>query len=165
MAWAYADTYKLPTLIVHCTNVFGIRQHPEKFIPLVVKKVLAGDVVQIHADPTLKHVGSRYYIHAYDVASALLFLAGMEWKREKVNIPGQVEIDNLEMAQRIASILCRELRYEIIGFRLGDVEHDLRYALADTVLMELGWCYSEEFEEALEKTVLWTAENTKWLNS
>ena len=60
---AYANTYKVPVFITHGMNCFGERQHPEKFIPLVIKKILADEVVSIHADDTKTIPGSRFYIH------------------------------------------------------------------------------------------------------
>lgn len=166
LAWAYADTYKLPVLVLHCSNVFGVRQHPEKFIPLVIKKLLNNEVIQIHADPTLKKIGSRNYIHASDVADAFHFLVdGHQWRRNKFNIPGQLEIDNLSLAEAIAGMMGRELGYEIVGFRLGEVEHDLRYSIDGSTLIDLGWNFKTDFIQKLKETVEWTAKRTKWLES
>ena len=36
---AYENTYKLPIIITHTMNVFGERQHPEKFIPMTIQRV------------------------------------------------------------------------------------------------------------------------------
>jgi len=71
MALAFANTYRVPVTITHTMNVFGERQHPEKFIPLVIKKVLAGETVKIHANADKTKAGSRFWIHARNVASAL----------------------------------------------------------------------------------------------
>ena len=48
MCLAYCNTYRLPIVITHTMNVFGIRQHPEKYIPLVIKKVRDGELSLIH---------------------------------------------------------------------------------------------------------------------
>jgi len=71
---AYANTYKLPVTIVNTMNLYGERQHPEKFIPLVIRRVFEGEKVLIHADPTKTRSGTRFYIHCRNFASALLFL-------------------------------------------------------------------------------------------
>ena len=55
-------------------NVFGERQHPEKFIPMCIKKVRDGEPITIHSDKTKTIPGSRHYIHAEDVSNAILFL-------------------------------------------------------------------------------------------
>ena len=53
-------------------NVFGERQHPEKFIPMCIKKIRDGDIVTIHSDKSKKIPGSRHYIHANDVEKVFL---------------------------------------------------------------------------------------------
>ena len=42
LAVAYENTYGLPVYITHTMNVFGERQHPEKFIPMCIKKIRDG---------------------------------------------------------------------------------------------------------------------------
>ena len=74
LAVAYENTYGLPVYITHTMNVFGERQHPEKFIPMCIKKIRDGESVTIHSDQTKKIPGSRHYIHAEDVAEAIFFL-------------------------------------------------------------------------------------------
>ena len=74
LAVAFENTYKLPIYITHTMNVFGQRQHPEKFIPMCIKRIRDGETITIHSDPTKKIPGSRHYIHAEDVSNALLFL-------------------------------------------------------------------------------------------
>ena len=71
---AYENTYGLPSLITHTMNVFGERQNPEKYIPMVIKKVRDSEMVTVHANEKKTIAGSRHYIHARDVADALLFL-------------------------------------------------------------------------------------------
>ena len=65
---AYENTYKLPIYITHTMNVFGERQHPEKFIPMTIQRVRDQQKVLIHANKEKTLAGSRHYIHAQDVA-------------------------------------------------------------------------------------------------
>ena len=71
---SFNNTYKMPMMITHCMNVFGERQHPEKYIPSTIRKVRDGEKVIIHANKDLTRAGSRYYIHAENVCSAVDFL-------------------------------------------------------------------------------------------
>ncbi len=71
VAMAYANTYKLPITICNTMNLLGERQHFEKYVPLVIRKVLAGETVTIHADPTRTRSGTRCYIHCRNYASAI----------------------------------------------------------------------------------------------
>jgi len=160
---AYANTYGLDIRITHTMNVYGERQHAEKFIPLVIKKVLNGEKVLIHSNKEKTQSGSRFYIHARNVADALLFIIDKGEKGEKYNIVGEVEVSNLDMADHIAKILDRSLQYEMVDFHSSRPGHDLRYALDGTKLEMMGWKLPMDFKESLKKTVLWTVEHKQWL--
>ena len=71
---AFENTYDMPIYITHTMNVFGERQHPEKFIPMTIKNARDDNMVTIHSDRDKKIPGSRHYIHAKDVADGMLFL-------------------------------------------------------------------------------------------
>ena len=136
---AFENTYGLPSLITHTMNVFGERQNPEKYIPMVIKKVRDNDKVTVHSNSEKTIAGSRHYIHAEDVADALLFLYNYDIstikpdntgaKCQKFNIVGKDEIDNLQLAQFIAQTQNKELIYEMVDFHSQRPGHDLRYAL------------------------------------
>jgi dTDP-glucose 4,6-dehydratase len=165
LALSYSNTYGLPVIITHTMNVFGERQHPEKFIPLVIQKVLDGRNVLIHANKNCTKSGSRYWIHARNVAGAIFFLL----KRanpccgQKFNIVGEREVDNLEMAQFIAKVLGKPLNYEMVDFHSSRPGHDLRYALDGSKMAVLGWKLPFSFEESLTKTIKWTVDHPQWL--
>lgn len=162
---AYANTYKIPLFITHGMNCFGERQHPEKFIPLIIRKVKHGEVVTIHADETATKAGSRFYIHCRNVAHALHFLLDKFLLRDKYNIVGEREVSNLELAQLIAEIMDMPLYYEMVDFHSSRPGHDMRYALDGTKMQDMGWELPVDFEDSLEKTVKWTLEekNIRWL--
>jgi len=167
---SFANTYRMNIKITHTMNIFGERQHPEKFIPMVISKVLKGEVVSIHSDPTKTIPGQRYYIHARNVANAILFLVTqIESKTgvaEKFNIVGEKEVNNLELASLIAKFVGLPLKYEMMDFHSSRPGHDLRYALDGTKMKELGWTTPMSFEKSLESTVNWTlAHKKKWLLS
>jgi dTDP-glucose 4,6-dehydratase len=179
LALAYANTYGLPVLITHTMNLFGERQHPEKFIPLVINKVLAGETVYIHADPSLTKPGVRSYIHCRNMSAALLFLlnyyvehrpiqgSGAEMSlantRVKMNIVGEKELNNLELAQFVADVVGEPLKYELVDFHGSRPGHDLRYALDGSKLHNMGFEFPKSFETSMIKTVRWTLDNPRWL--
>ncbi|MBI4224880.1 MAG: NAD-dependent epimerase/dehydratase family protein [Candidatus Sungbacteria bacterium] len=163
---SYANTYNLPVIITHTMNVFGERQHPEKFIPKVVNQVLAGKTVTIHANKEKTKAGSRFWIHARNVAGALLFLLSHETKNgDKYNIVGEKEVDNLALAQLIAAVLNKELKYEMTDFHSSRPGHDLRYALDGKKMRDMGWTIPRSFESSLESTIRWMIhpDNARWL--
>ena len=160
---AYENTYKLPLMIVNVMNAFGERQHVEKFIPLCVKKIINNEKIYIHSYPDKKISGTRFYIHARNIADAVLFLIKNGTIGEKYNISGEREVSNLEMAQMIARFMNKEFDYELIDFHSTRPGHDLRYGLDGSKLFEMGFKLPINFEESLRKTVEWTLENQKWL--
>lgn len=156
---AYHNTYGLPVFITHTMNCIGERQHPEKYVPMTIKKVRDGETVNVHA----KHgvVGSRFYIHARNIADAVLFLLRKASPGEKYNIVGEMEIDNLTLAQRIADIQGKTLHHVFNdNIRPG---HDLRYALDGSRMREMGWEPPVSFDKSLEKVVRWTLASPQWL--
>jgi len=160
---AYANTYKLPVLITHTMNAFGERQHPEKFIPLVIRKVLNGETVTIHADSTKTNAGSRFYIHCRNIASAIDFLLKNSQVGEKYNIVGEKEVNNLELAQFISRVVGKPLKYEMVDFHSSRPGHDLRYALDGTRMKDMGWRLPLTFENSLEKTIKWILNHKNWI--
>tara|TARA_S200000501_G_scaffold378801_1_gene443807 strand:- start:16193 stop:17218 length:1026 start_codon:yes stop_codon:yes gene_type:complete len=170
---AYENTYGLPSLITHTMNVFGERQNPEKFIPMVIKKVRDKEIVTIHANPEKNIAGSRHYIHAEDVSNALLFLFNYDIstfepdptgaKCQKFNIVGKDEIDNLSLAQFIAKVQNKNLKYEMVDFHSQRPGHDLRYALCGEKMKKMGWEPKSAYKR-LESTIKWTLKNEKWLS-
>jgi dTDP-glucose 4,6-dehydratase len=160
---SYANTYKVPVIIVNVMNAFGERQHVEKFIPKCIKHILEGRELEIHCDETCKIPGSRLYIHARNIASAVLFLLETSVIGERYNISGEKEVDNLEMAKMIAVILGKPLVYKLTSFCKERPGHDMRYSLDGTKLKDMGWVCPVSFEESLRNTILWTLKHPKWL--
>ncbi len=162
-ALAFENTYKLPIIVTHTMNVFGIRQHPEKFIPKVIRCVLDGKTIPIHADNTRTVPGSRHYISTADVAHALEFLVAHHTVREKYNIVGKEEIDNLQLALKIADRVGKPLQYELVDFHSSRPGHDLRYALSGEKMKRQGW-EPKDIKQRLDETVQWYLQHQqKWL--
>jgi len=173
LAVAYENTYGLPIYITHTMNVFGERQHPEKYIPMCIKKIRDGETVTIHSNKTCTIPGSRHYMHAEDVASSVLFLLNYKDKFEptwggakcpKFNIVGSEELNNLELAQIIAEAQGKELKYEFVDFHSLRPGHDLRYALDSDKMKRLGWKPKKSVRERIAEVVRWTLENDHWIN-
>lgn len=176
VAMAYANTYGLPITIVNTMNLIGERQHPEKFVPLVIRKVLAGELVTIHADPTGTMSGTRFYLHCRTYANALSWLIGGDLRTYgfhgsqpvdmplKIHVCGEREISNLALAQMIAHAVGKPLRYELVDFHSSRPGHDLRYAMDDALIRAFGWVRPMNLEQSLDKTVQWYLANPRWLH-
>ena len=173
LAVAFENTYKMPIYITHTMNVFGQRQHPEKFIPMCIRKVHDMEQITIHSDETRTIPGSRHYIHAADVADAMHFLLMLDdtkleddfggAKCPKFNLVGAEEIDNLALANLIAEAQDKPLIYDMVDFHTSRPGHDLRYSLSGEYMKKLGWTPKVALSERIGEVVNWTLANERWL--
>jgi dTDP-glucose 4,6-dehydratase len=173
MCVAFENTYGLPIAITHTMNVFGERQHPEKYIPMCIQRVRDNENIFVHSDPSKTKAGTRHYIHAQDVAEGLMFVLGLDLnslekdyggaKCPKFNLVGTEEIDNLSLAKMIAEVQNKELKYEMVDFHSQRPGHDLRYAMSGNYLKSLGWEPRIKFSERVQQVVQWTLDNKRWL--
>jgi dTDP-glucose 4,6-dehydratase len=170
---AYANTYRLPIVITNSMNILGERQHPEKYFPKVINYVLDGKTLPIHSNPEKTQAGRRHYIHARNIADAVIFilknttevLNQKDASQGRFNIVGEKELDNLELAQMIAKAVGKELKYELVDFHSSRPGHDLRYALSGEKLKALGWETPKTIETTVQSIVDWSLreENKRWL--
>lgn len=167
-----ANTDKLPIVITNTMNVFGERQHPEKLIPKVIRKLRAGETIQIHGDAQ-GNSGSRYWIHARNVADALLFICNQPERLTTAdpasgrwNIVGEREITTLDLVRLIAKHEGIEPKCEVVDASAERPGHDFRYALDGSKLAAAGWKQPKPLEEALTKTLDWETdpENERWIH-
>jgi len=165
LALAWANTYNVPVLITHCMNVIGERQHPEKFLPRVVRSILNNTELQIHTDPKTGLPGSRNYLHAKDVASAVMFLLENGKFRDKYNIAGNTEVSNLDVALKASEILNKTLKYVKVNPTTVRPGFDVRYGLSGHKLRMMGWEPTYRFEDSIRDTVEWMVKpkNLHWL--
>ena len=157
-------------------NVYGERQHPEKYIPNTLWKLKNNKKITIHANKDRSKPGSRHYLYSEDVASSVLFITNNFDKLKssqhtgeigpkclKVNIPGTKELDNLEVAKLISEYSGFKLDYELVDFHSSRPGHDLRYAIDGEFITSAGWSPKYTVEDSLEKLVKWYLENPEWL--
>jgi dTDP-glucose 4,6-dehydratase len=160
---AYANSYGIPMIITHTMNVYGERQHNEKFIPIIINKIRKGETLEIHCKDGVP--ASRSWIHARNVASAVMFLLENTTPdvRDKFNITGEREFDNQSLAMKIADIMGMGLMCRLVDHYSSRPGHDPRYMLDGTKLREMGWEMPKTFEQSLRKTIEWSLDNPRWL--
>jgi dTDP-glucose 4,6-dehydratase len=162
---AYENTYKLPIYITHTMNVYGERQSPEKYIPMITQKIYNGEKVKIHYDSKTGIIGSRCYLHALDVADALSFILnlkdipqpkGRAGKCHKFNISSNDELNNLQVAQIVAKAMNKELKYELNDPNIDRPGHDFRYLISGEYLQSLGWTKKVTADIGIARVVKYT---------
>lgn len=172
IAISYWRTYGTPIIITNTMNNFGERQDAEKFIPSCIRNVWQGKEMTIHGSP--ENVGSRFYLHARNHADAILFLlrnveptqytdGDVIDRPDRFNVVGERELNNLEMAEKIAEIIGKPLIYKFQDFHATRPGHDRRYALDGSKLEALGWKAPFGLEASLKRTIDWTITNPSWL--
>ena len=163
---AWHHTYGLPVVASNCSNNYGPYQFPEKLIPLMIIKGLAGERLPVYG----RGENVRDWLHVEDHARALtrVFEAGRIG--ENYNIGGDCERTNIAVVRSICALLDEMLpdsphrpHERQIGFVSDRPGHDLRYAIdATKIRTELGWTPVETFESGIRSTVRWYLENRGW---
>ena len=163
---AWGHTYGLPVLITNCSNNYGPHHFPEKLIPLMVVKCLAGEKLPVYG----KGDNVRDWLYVEDHVRALrrVFEAGRPG--ETYAIGGSSERTNLTVVETVCDVLDRlqpradGVSYRsLITFVADRPGHDQRYAIdASKIRRELGWAPRESFESGIEKTVAWYLANRDW---
>ncbi|MEE9455418.1 MAG: dTDP-glucose 4,6-dehydratase [Paracoccaceae bacterium] len=161
---AWYETYGLPVVITNCSNNYGPYHFPEKLIPVVILKALAGELIPVYGDG--KNI--RDWLYVEDHADALLTVLTEGTLGRAYNIGGENEVTNIELVRAICAILDTkrptDTPYaEQIIFVTDRPGHDLRYAIDPTrIRTELGWRPSVTLEQGLEMTVQWYLDNEAW---
>ena len=169
-AISYWRTYALPAVIVNCMNALGERQDAEKYVPMLIRKISAGETVHIHGRPG--DIGSRHWLHARNFADALLHILRElppslfpdTDRPDRYNIAVPEPVSNLALAQEVAAIIGKDLRYELVDFHSARPGHDPHYGLDSSKLARAGWKPPVDFHESLARTVRWTLEHPEWLS-
>lgn len=171
ISFSYWRAYNVPIMIINCMNLIGEMQDAEKFVPKTINKILHREPMTIHAS-TSGVIGSRFYLHARNLADAALFmLKNIEPTMyndhdnlpQKLHVVGEREINNLEMAKLISKYMNMELLYDLVDFHSSRPGHDLRYALDGSKAEQLGWKRPVELDSSLEKLIEWTLRHPMWL--
>lgn len=162
---AWFHTYGLPVLTSNCSNNYGPYQFPEKLIPLMIERALAGESLPIYGDGS----NVRDWLHVEDHCRALMTVLAKGTPGEVYNIGGNEERTNLQVVEQLADVL-QQLRPREGGYRklMRFVEdrpgHDLRYAIdASHIAAQLGWQPQTRFREGLVQTVEWYLANRDWV--
>jgi dTDP-glucose 4,6-dehydratase len=165
---AWRETYGLPTIITNCSNNFGPYHFPEKLIPHIIIKALAGESLPVYGDGS----NVRDWLHVEDHARALTLVVERGTPGETYNIGARNERTNIHVVRAICALLdelepaAEGRRERLITFVSDRPGHDRRYAIDPSKIeRELGWTATETFEAGLRKTVRWYVNNRKWWQS
>lgn len=144
IAIAYWKTYGTPVVITNSNNIVGKNQHPEKFVPKLIKQIRNWETVTIHT--ANGKPGVRYYNSVENIADALKFILNIQPamhptadRPDRYSLPGGERLDNLQMAELVSKVLGVGLNYELLDAELVRPGYDEFYPETDGKLTELGW--------------------------
>jgi dTDP-glucose 4,6-dehydratase len=165
---AWRETYELPTLVTNCSNNYGPYHFPEKLIPHMIIKGLAGEPLPVYGDG--KNI--RDWLYVEDHAKALTLVLERGALGETYNVGGRNERTNLHVVETICDLLdelspsATGARRRLITFVADRPGHDKRYAIdASKLERDLGWRAEENFETGIAKTVQWYIDQEPWWRS
>jgi dTDP-glucose 4,6-dehydratase len=161
---AWHETYGLPVVMTNCSNNYGPFHFPEKLVPVVILRALAGEDIPVYGAGE----NVRDWLFVEDHAEALLTVLEKGALGRSYNVGGENEARNIDLVQTICRILDakrpKNTPYAAqIRFVTDRPGHDMRYAIDPTrIRTELGWRPSVTLEQGLERTVQWYLDNESW---
>ncbi|HEV7271439.1 dTDP-glucose 4,6-dehydratase [Pseudoxanthomonas sp.] len=164
---AFHHTYGLPVLTTNCSNNYGPYHFPEKLIPLIIARALAGEPLPVYGDGR----NVRDWLFVGDHCSAIRRVLEKGRAGETYNVGGNAEKQNIEVVHTICALLDARVprtdgkpRSSQITFVADRPGHDRRYAIdASKLREELGWEPEYTFEQGIEETVDWYLSNQAWV--
>jgi dTDP-glucose 4,6-dehydratase len=166
---AWHHTFGMPVLTTNCSNNYGPFHFPEKLIPLIIVRALAGMPLPVYGDGRQ----IRDWLYVKDHCSAIRRVLEAGTPGVTYNIGGNSERRNIEVVRTVCGLLDElrprqdGLRYsEQIAFVADRPGHDRRYAIdSGKIESELGWRPAESFETGIRKTVEWYLANPDWIRN
>jgi dTDP-glucose 4,6-dehydratase len=164
---AFHHTYGLPVLTTNCSNNYGPYHFPEKLIPLIIARALAGEPLPVYGDG--KNV--RDWLFVGDHCNAIRTVLQKGRVGETYNVGGNAEKQNIDVVHTICALLDARVprgdgqpRSSQITFVTDRPGHDRRYAIdASKLRDELGWEPEYTFEQGIGETVDWYLSNQDWV--
>lgn len=154
---AYCRTYGLPVTVSRCSNNYGPYQFPEKLIPRMIVRALAGKTLPVYG----RGENVRDWLHVDDHCAALDAILQRGVAGEVYNIGGRSERTNLE----IVGLICRRLEVspEQVVHVADRKGHDKRYAIdSGKLASRLGWHPQVSFDQGMDETINWYLDHRYW---
>lgn len=165
---AWHETYGLDTVVTHCTNNYGPRQHPEKLIPRMIHCALSGLPLPVYGDG--KNI--RDWIHVEDHAAGVALALERGDAGGVYDFGGDAEVENISLVRDVCALLDglrpkeKGSYADQITFVTDRLGHDRRYAIDDSKSQsELGFTRNYTFKQGIRKTVEWYLENQAWCDA
>ena len=163
---SWNKTYKIPSIITHCTNNYGPYQFAEKLIPKIIKNCIDCKPIPIYGNG--KNI--RDWIHVYDHVDALIKIMQKGKIGKVYNIGSNHELTNNDLVKKICNYfdLCipKNKSYKHLITYVSDRKgHDKRYSLSSKkIKRELNFSSKIKFNKGINETIDWYLKNSYFLN-
>lgn len=168
LAISYWKSYDVPVVIVNTANIIGERQNTNKFIPKLIEAIANNKTVHVFGESE-NQIGSRAYIHAQNLADALVWLTQRQPGRysnnqtpDKYHVGGDVELNNLELAKLVANLMKKSFKYKLVKPDSKRKGYDKRFALDSRYVRSLGWEPPTTFRNSLSAIIDYTLKHPHW---
>tara|TARA_B100000963_G_scaffold271596_1_gene239761 strand:- start:2995 stop:3615 length:621 start_codon:yes stop_codon:yes gene_type:complete len=162
---SYIRTYNLPAIITNCSNNYGPRQHPEKFIPKIIYNILNNKPIPIYG----KGKNSREWLYVKDHCEALFKIFQKGKVGQFYNIGSNKNVINKDLCKEIIKLtkefinVGKKVKINFVKDRPG---HDVRYALnSNKIKKEIKWSPKTSFKDGLKLTIKWYLNNKNYYKS
>lgn len=154
---AFVRSRGLSATISNCSNNYGQRQHPEKFIPRQITALLTGEKPRLYGEG----LNVRDWIHVDDHNDAVWAILDSGQPGETYLIGAEGERSNRQVVADLLEIFGQPAdNFVHVTDRPG---HDRRYAIDPASMTSLGWSPRfTRFAEGLAATVEWYRDNPQW---
>ena len=150
---AWNNTYGFQSTIVNCCNNFGPNQDNEKFIPVIINKILGGEKIPIYGNGKQK----REWIFVDDFIFSLEFIIFKKLIKQKFVIGSGIRFQNKLLAKKIIKIFEKNLYYSCKNSKIINIKdrpgHDQEYKIDSNKIKKLGWKSKTNFDKDLLKTI------------
>lgn len=166
IALSFHNTHGKDVIVTRCVNTFGPRQYTEKFIPIIINKILNHESIPVYESDGNVNQWIHVKDHCEQLLAAMLYGKSGQVYNIKSRYSIGVGISNLEIVDRILNIMDESTdSIEFVGDRKG---HNVRYSIDNTKLMSLfrhhgiDTTLASTFDDDLTNTINWYAKNNDW---
>ena len=162
LIYSYVRTYKIPAIITNCSNNYGPKQHPEKFIPKLIYNIINNKNLPIYGNGK----NSREWIYVKDHCNALIKISKKGKIGEFYNIGTNNNLSNIQICQALLKIIKNKIKIGSnvkIKFIKDRPGHDFRYALnSQKIKKNLKWSAKKNLISGLKDTINWYLNNNSY---
>ena len=143
---SYANTYGTEYIMVRPSNNFGPRQHDEKFLPTILRKLKSGEKIPVYGDGKQE----REWMHVKETAKATRFILENSRMNETYNVSSNFHLKNIEVVKRVCKLMDKNPD-ECIEYVEDRPGHDFNYSINPAKMNKLGYTVHNDFDEHVKE--------------